>query len=176
MEQMTFDDMETLTPEKIAYLRVEPSLLETLSKYYVDENQLAYADTKSNYGSVTLGRARSVIFRLKMQGAKTYFSVSKNYARLLPDDTKIEKIPSDQDYIRIPISSAPDIDQYIPSLQAILGAQIESYPSEYGCCSRYEQCSDAKRCVNPDKGIALSCYYHKNLRAGKIFYGKNKNV
>lgn len=176
MEQMTFDDMETLTPEKIAYLRVEPFLRKTLDKYYVDEKQLAYTDTKSNYGSVTLGRARSVIFRLKMQGAKTYFSVSKKYVRLLPNDTKIEKIPSDQDYIRIPISSVPDIDQYIPSLQAILGAQIEAYPTDFGCCHRYEQCSDARKCVNPDKDMALVCYYHKNLRAGRIFYEKNKNV
>ena len=44
----------------------------------------------------------------------------------------------------------------------------------FGCCGRYEQCSDAKRCIHPDALYSLTCSYRKNLEAGRIFYGKNR--
>lgn len=46
----------------------------------------------------------------------------------------------------------------------------------FGCCSRYEACSDALKCIHPDAGAAQACQYHQNLRAGRVFYGKNKNT
>ncbi|MDI9460852.1 MAG: hypothetical protein ACOX3P_00835 [Saccharofermentanales bacterium] len=49
-------------------------------------------------------------------------------------------------------------------------------PDPIGCCSKYVQCSDAKKCLCEDIEIKLSCYYRKNLEAGKIFYGVNKNI
>lgn len=45
----------------------------------------------------------------------------------------------------------------------------------FGCCSRYEECSNAKHCIHPDKLTAIACSYRKNLEKGKIFYGLNKN-
>lgn len=45
----------------------------------------------------------------------------------------------------------------------------------FGCCSRYEECSNAKRCIHPDKLTAIACGYRKNLEKGLIFYGANKN-
>lgn len=48
--------------------------------------------------------------------------------------------------------------------------------SEFGCCSRYEACSDAKRCLHENRLYALGCAYYHNLRKGRIFYGKNRNV
>ena len=46
----------------------------------------------------------------------------------------------------------------------------------FGCCSRYLKCSDAKECVHEDKQYAKGCAYYSNLKNGKIFYGKNRNV
>ena len=46
----------------------------------------------------------------------------------------------------------------------------------FGCCSRYIECSDALKCINPDKKLARGCQYKDNLESGKIFYGKNKNI
>ncbi len=45
-----------------------------------------------------------------------------------------------------------------------------------GCCGKFRECSDAKRCLKTDKFYARVCHYHKNLEAGKIFYGKNRNI
>lgn len=48
--------------------------------------------------------------------------------------------------------------------------------SSFGCCSRFIECSDAKKCVHVNKIYSMGCKYRKNLDAGKIFYGKNKNI
>ena len=48
--------------------------------------------------------------------------------------------------------------------------------SAFGCCARYEKCSDAKKCVHENRLYALGCAYYHNLREGRIFYGKNKNI
>lgn len=62
-----------------------------------------------------------------------------------------------------------------------LGAVFVSVLSEQGggsfaCCSRYVECSDAKKCTNPNFMMALSCAYKKNFEAGRVFYGKNKTI
>lgn len=46
----------------------------------------------------------------------------------------------------------------------------------FGCCSRYLECSDNKKCLCTDIIFRLGCLYKKNLESNKIFYGKNKNV
>lgn len=47
---------------------------------------------------------------------------------------------------------------------------------DIGCCSRYEECSDNKKCVQSIPDIFLHCSYRQNLLSGRIFYGKNKNI
>ncbi|MDE7122387.1 MAG: hypothetical protein K2O42_09535 [Oscillospiraceae bacterium] len=44
-------------------------------------------------------------------------------------------------------------------------------PSEkFGCCHRYKECSDARKCLHPDLFYAKACWYRKNLENGRIFY------
>lgn len=40
----------------------------------------------------------------------------------------------------------------------------------FDCCSRFQECSAAGKCVHPDKIYATACGYRKNLIKGKIFY------
>lgn len=58
----------------------------------------------------------------------------------------------------------------------VIKATVDRTPKEWDCCSRYLECSDAKTCVHPDKGVALLCGYRRILNSGRIFYGKNRNV
>lgn len=46
----------------------------------------------------------------------------------------------------------------------------------FACCSKYIECSDAKKCVHSDYARAISCQYRKNLEAGNLFYGVNQNT
>ena len=66
-----------------------------------------------------------------------------------------------------------------PTASKALTAEIEtifSTTSSFGCCSKYEQCSDEKKCIHENPFYSYGCIYRKNLSSGKIFYGKNKNV
>ena len=46
----------------------------------------------------------------------------------------------------------------------------------FGCCNDHVRCSDARRCLHEDDKFYLGCIYRKNLEAGRIFYGANRNV
>ena len=46
----------------------------------------------------------------------------------------------------------------------------------FDCCSRYMECSDSLKCVNPDYLHSKGCTYRKKLESGIIFFGKNQNI
>lgn len=45
----------------------------------------------------------------------------------------------------------------------------------FGCCSSYIECSDNKKCIKSNT-FSINCQYRRNLEAGRIFYGKNRNM
>lgn len=56
---------------------------------------------------------------------------------------------------------------------------LKNYRSKeksFGCCSQFNRCSDEKRCVHQNKLYSTACMYRRNLEAGKIFFGKNRNI
>ncbi len=50
-----------------------------------------------------------------------------------------------------------------------------SFEAIFGCCFRYVECSDAMKCLHPNKLYSKACAYRRNLESGRVFYGKNKN-
>ena len=46
----------------------------------------------------------------------------------------------------------------------------------FGCCNDFVKCSDQKQCIHPEDRFYNGCMYRTNLEAGRIFYGKNRNV
>lgn len=46
----------------------------------------------------------------------------------------------------------------------------------FDCCSRYVECSDNRRCTQPDKGLARQCMYKRQLGEGRIYFGTNRNI
>lgn len=46
----------------------------------------------------------------------------------------------------------------------------------FGCCNDHVRCSDARRCLHEGDKFYLGCIYRKNLEAGRIYYGMNRNV
>lgn len=53
-------------------------------------------------------------------------------------------------------------------LRDIFQKYMPSY--KFGCCSRFKECSEMKKCIHPDLFYAKGCQYRKNLDAGRIFY------
>ncbi len=69
----------------------------------------------------------------------------------------------------------PDLLVFMERLTVYVVEHYHSSEPPFGCCSRYVQCSDAKKCIHPNKLYSTACVYRHNLEHGRIFYGKNKN-
>ncbi len=98
--------------------------------------------------------------------------LNANYKNIIPQELKLYTMPSYPGFICI---DAEDVN-LLKSLDDFYKKFYEDCSSkDIGCCSRYEECSDAGHCVNTNIETVLSCAYRQNLNANKIFYGKNKN-
>lgn len=128
----------------------------------------------SGYTAVYL--STFTVSRLHLRGKTHYISVPDILSDLIPPGTPIKKVKSEVKYTRILVDDLHPVDSYTDLLIALVGKSIERFPKEWDCCSRYEACSDAKKCVQPDPSFALGCGYRRILNSGKIYYGKNRNI
>lgn len=95
----------------------------------------------------------------------------------LPDSAEVKELKSDHNFKHVLFGT--DDGSVIPYIKENILYCLRNYHSKaksFGCCSRFIECSDAKRCVHVNKLYSTSCTYRRNLEAGNIFYGKNKNV
>ena len=183
MEQITFEDLyetpDFLKKEHAAFQLVQSTLEKTLSSDNLAPNSIFFREgnaEKSLYSSVYLFNEGCIFCRICFRGKQHYLSVPSKYVKLIPEGVTYKILSSDPTYCRIALESVDEVSQYNDLLAEILTAQIDSFPAEFGCCSRYKACSDAMKCIHPDSDMAIKCAYRKNLKRGKIFYGKNKNI
>ncbi|MBS6701485.1 MAG: hypothetical protein KH284_07760 [Clostridiales bacterium] len=160
-------------------------IVKLIPDYLMEGVKVGVAINKSDYNSITIKTKPSpycmqlkefLFARIKTTGTNQYVSFSSKFKTLFDDiNIPYSQIKSSPDFVRIKLSdfdeflknqSAPDI------LQKIYMNAFSFDP--FGCCSRYLECSDLKRCVHPDIVYATACQYRKNLENGAIFYGKNK--
>lgn len=109
---------------------------------------------------------------------KKYISISPNFKQLLKeyDFIATEIIKSDP-WVRIIVRSQSELERLNPLIVKIYDeAYLMSSVEHFGCCSRYKKCSDERRCIQPDQLLAKGCAYKLHLEAGRVFYGKNRNV
>ena len=94
----------------------------------------------------------------------------------LPSNAVIKNVKSDKRFIHV-IFSLDDasVFSYIKENVVYCLKHYRSKEKTFSCCSRFEECSDAKKCVHQNKLYSTACYYRHNLEEGRIFYGKNKN-
>lgn len=94
----------------------------------------------------------------------------------VPESAKL-KILKDTVFKHI-VFSTNDISVFDYIRENILWC-LKNYRSKeksFGCCSQFMRCSDEKRCVHQNKLYSTACMYRRNLEAGKIFFGKNRNI
>ena len=183
MEQISFEtlykDVDYLNKEERAFQLLKPALENTLVKDNLSSKSIFFragSAEKSQYSSVYLFNEGCIFCRICFRGKQHYLSVPSAYESLIPDGIKFKTLSSDPSYCRISLDSVDDVLLYKDILCEILAGQIDTFPTEFGCCSRYEACSDALKCIHPDSDMAIKCAYRKNLKKGKVFYGKNKNI
>lgn len=115
-------------------------------------------------------------FRLRLRKNSRYIEVpldSQSVVQVIAPPDKQKKVTGD--FWRVKLDNE-HIGEYADVLASVLQDAINRLPKEWDCCSRYMECSNAKRCVHPDPALALKCGYRKILASGKIYYGENRNV
>lgn len=138
-------------------------------------NSIVLASPKTPYRDSI---QNALLARIKTGGKKTYISFEVKYKQAFEDaGFETYSIKSDQDFFRIELNHfyySIDNVKLTPIIQQIIEDLFINTP--FGCCDKYINCSDEKKCIHEDPVYAMACYYRKNLLSGKIFYGKNRNV
>lgn len=169
MVQLSFDT--EINDERKAFELIYPKLCDIIYNAPIDSGVLIFKEI-NNCSSVYFLSTSMLFFQIRLRKKTRYLAVPEDCKKYLPDDLTIN---SSTGTIRIPLNSPDDILQYTSMLRALLTRLTKMY-HEFGCCSRYEACSDARTCIHPDIKFSLGCQYRHNLMDGKIFYGKNKNI
>ena len=172
MEQICLDIM--LPEEQKAFELVYPELKDVIYNAPMDSGILIFQEI-GNCSSVYFLDSSEIYFRIRLRKKTRYLLISEEFVDLLPPDTEVTKTKSDAGMVRLNMQTYEDILRYVQLLRAILERLCRRH-RDFGCCGRYLACSDAKTCIHPDPKFALGCMYRQNLRDGKVFYGKNRNI
>ena len=165
MEQITF---EAFTPP-------ETQIREALAAEINDAEYLKYLNVSENKdGSISV-KAKSFLV------VKIYLCKSIPYMEVRTKKTDIfsgyEIEAYDKDLSRVRINGIEDVLSLKTQISTLFMITLSEMGGEsFGCCHRYEACSDARKCIHPNLMMSLACSYRKNLESGRIFYGKNKNT
>ena len=123
----------------------------------------------------------SLFARLKTEKEVKYISFKEKYRNRFENHGILTYgIKSEPDFFRIPLDEFSKIEElkndpdFIQLIEDIFLDALTFEP--FGCCHKYVECSDAKKCLHDDLIYATACMYRKNLEQGRIFYGKNKNI
>lgn len=160
--------------ERKAFELIYPELQDILMGAPIDSGILTFIDL-DDFSSVYFLDTSELFFRIRLKKKSRYILISEEFSDLIPDGAEMSRVASAPGMIRIEIRGYEDILKYTSVLRTTLERLCRRH-RDFGCCSRYELCSDAKTCLHPDPKFALKCWYRQNLLEGKIFYGKNKNI
>ena len=125
-------------------------------------------------GSVSIYMDGSLFCKFIILSDGSYLLIKDKHTSAFPDSVfQKRKISSDGMNTRVFIddSCMPFIKQ---SIEKIIDKT--TIGNVFDCCSLYNECSDAKICVQPDKMRALGCSYRLKLNDSIIFFGKNRNI
>ena len=108
----------------------------------------------------------------KAEGDKKYFSFELpkyiSNAVSMPDSAEV----SDTTPNTTQLNFAPGVYDFDGLIDQIIRCAVGKYePSDrFGCCSKYKECSQAKKCLHASPFYSKACWYRKNLEKGNIFY------
>lgn len=172
MDQLNFFD--TKLTENLVFDILKDSLLNIIVQNNVAEQKLICKEGKS-YSSVWYDT--QLVFRVCCRGKHHYFGISDVYKEFLPRDFDRYIIKHKSGFTNYAFEQTREaVLLFAPILCACLDKAIDSVEKEFDCCSRYEECSDMKRCVNPNPDLATGCGYRRIMKTGIIFYGINRNI
>lgn len=174
MEQL---DLFAMMPdESWVYRILSPYLNAVIEQNSISPERLVVKEGKK-HSSVWYDT--QLAFRICCRDGHNYFGVSEAYASCAPSElasriTKDGRNDGFTNFLYEPVEE--DICKFSGFLSSVLDQAIDSIQKEFDCCSRFEECSNAKQCTNPNAEIATGCGYRKIMKKGRIYYGHNRNI
>lgn len=121
----------------------------------------------------------SVVMNIKEKNEQLVLIMSLNQYQSVKYDEVVETKISKSDSKNIQIFMDKNCEELIEYIRLHTEYRIKNYKSKastFGCCSKFNECSDAKHCVHENRLYSMACSYRKHLDEGRIFYGKNRNI
>ena len=172
-EQFTMPGFEEPSAkEQEVYEAVEPALQDAAAAMGGDPDKILFKPL-ANYSSVYFDSILAL--RIRIRGNAHFVEVPLSSRGTVSGLAPLEQQKSVGDFWRVSVSAA-EMVQHKAICGAVVQDAINRMPTEWDCCSRYLECSDAKKCVHPDPSMALVCGYRKILSSGRIYYGANRNI
>ena len=158
-----------------------------LNPNYLNSFKLCLTENKGQYDSITIipsyspyrENTKSTLFcRVKNTGKSHYIAFNSQYSALFDKfGVRYSSAKSEVSYIRIDLD---DFKKYINNADfadILNRIFLDSFClKKFDCCSKYNECSDARHCVHEDAIYSTACTYRKHSENGKIFYGENRNM
>lgn len=166
--------------EEFVYNKV----LSYIKQEYLQSANIKLNTNKNNTYSIIISATQTayrnaidnILFsRFKITGKKPYISFKGKYRKSFKKiGFKVSDI-NKEGYFRIDltefIQNETDLSDVINTIF------IDSFNFDtFGCCGKYEKCSNEKCCIHDDQLYSTACMYRKNLENNRIFYGKNENI
>ena len=174
--------------EQWVYETLLPSLKQGLNRSNAGETNVSIERGKE-YSSVSYLKQdpydpqktakKHLAFRVCCRNGVSFFGVSNSYLDLVSENLMPYRWDSAKNDGFSNFTFEPTeegIEKYASFLSSVMDAVTYGLLKEFDCCSRVEECSNAKRCIHPNPAMATSCGYRKILKSGRIFYGKNRNT
>lgn len=121
-------------------------------------------------------KTEQLAFRICCRGKKQYFGISKTYDKCIPSELREQCTETNDGFINFNFEITDhSIMNCAPTLVSVLEEVTYSSSKEFDCCSRFEECSNVRKCIHPNPALATSCGYRKVMKSGRIFYGENRN-
>ena len=143
-----------------------------------ERQAIKYKENKNN--SISFLAYNNIILKITIQKSNKFIEIRKlDNIDLDLLKSKFKKVlyKDEELYIKLYIEEIEEINKIKDELIEIYTyLHFNETVDTFGCCSRYEECSNKKECINPDKKLARGCQYKVNLENGRIFYGINKNI
>ncbi len=172
--QKNAQDPESTQLEKDAFQAILPELTDILDEQGLKEDAL-HLNPLSDRSSISLISGSNLICWVRFRKKTHYLVIQDQFSSLLPATAVVTTNKSLAGLVRVELETAQEICLYRDAIRASLKDCIAKYHT-WDCCGYYVKCSDARKCVHPNPYESIGCRYKQNLLAGKIFYGKNKNI
>ena len=145
-----------------------------LEKAICEDQYKKWLEVKQNKSYISVKAGNNLVCTVKFGKKVSYIAIPTEQEAYFAG-ASFTRVSSGQS--RISISAISDVETYAKPISYVFAEELAKIGAEsFGCCHRYVECSDKMECTHPDVLRSRSCLYRKNLEAGRIFYGANRNT